>query len=442
MMQNFTGAKVGRRRVNRPLLVVVIFVALLARLAISPFINELMSPEHINCWEQGNVAASLVAGHGFGNPFDATVQSSAIMPPVFPLIVALCFKLFGVRTVASVVAVHAFDCFVSALACIPVFLMARHSFGLRVAWWAAWAWALSPYGIYFSATWPWSTHLLLLCLCWLLVLAQQMEHSSRLALWAGFGLLAGFAGLTEPSILVVIPFLLALACWRLARDGKRWLVPGCVAGIVMAAALSPWMIRNAMVFHRFIPMRDGMGLELWLGNNGRTLHWTNTDLHPMHDMQEQADYDRGELAYMDRKMQLAKGYIGSHRAWYAARCLRRAVYLWTGYWSFNPAYLAEESMDYANIPYSTVLTLLGLLGLYMAWHSTPFEAIRYAGVLVFFPLMYYFIHPETYRMRPLDPLIAILGCQAILAVHARARGAARAKSFQPVPDLAEAPAAD
>ena len=75
--------------------------------------------------------------------------------------------------------------------------------------------------IYFSAAWAWSTHLLLLCLCWLLYLAQDLEQSPRLGLWAGFGALAGFAGLTESSILVVIPFLMALAAWRLARAGKR-----------------------------------------------------------------------------------------------------------------------------------------------------------------------------------------------------------------------------
>ncbi len=56
----------------------------------------------------------------------------------------------------------------------------------------------------------------------------------------------------------------------------------------MAAALSPWLIRNAMVFHRFIPMRDSMGLELWMGNNGYDLHWTSNDLHPLHDAQELA----------------------------------------------------------------------------------------------------------------------------------------------------------
>jgi hypothetical protein len=34
--------------------------------------------------------------------------------------------------------------------------------------------------------------------------------------------------------------------------------------------------------------------------------------------------------------------------------------------------------------------------------------------------MYYFIHPEAYRMRPLDPLFVILGCSAILTLRGRA----------------------
>ena len=415
------------------LLSAIVLVALALRLVVSPFINELMDPAHIKCWEQGNVAAALLSAHIFGSPFDSFRQPSAVMPPVYPLIVAAFFHFFGVRTVASIIAIHAFDCLISALACIPIFLMARRSFGERVAWWAAWGWAFSPYGIYFAATWPWSTHLLLLCLCWLLYLAQDLERSARLGLWARFGLLAGFAGLTEPSVLVVIPFLMALASWRLAHEGLRWLRPAAVASAVMLATLSPWMIRNALVFHRFIPMRDSMGLELWMGNNGHNLNWTSDDLHPLHDMSEQVRYNMGELVYMSQKAQQARAYIHDHPVWYAGMCFRRAVFIWTGYWSFDRDYLAQEPMDPANIPFATCLTLLGLLGLLTAWRQAPNEAVRYAGVLFLFPIMYYFTHPEPYHLRPLDPLLLVLGCYAILALRERVK----ARELVPVPEPVE-----
>jgi 4-amino-4-deoxy-L-arabinose transferase-like glycosyltransferase len=410
-----------KRAVSRRQLFLMVLIALALRLAVIPFntIENLMDADHIHCWEYGNVARALLAGQGFGSPF-SSAQTSAIMPPVYPLVVAVIFRLFGIHTAGSIFAAHAFNCLISALACIPVVLMARRSFGECVALWAGWAWVFSPYGIYFSAAWAWSTHLLLLCLCWLLYLAQDLEQSPRLGLWAGFGLLAGFAGLTEPSILVVIPFLMTLAAWRLARAGKRWLVPGVVGSVVLAATISPWLIRDAVVFHRFIPMRDSMGLELWMGNNGSNLRWTSDDLHPLHDMKELADYNNmGELAYMDHKAQQAKAYIHDHPAWYAWMCVRRAVYLWTGYWSFNSRYLALEPMDIENVPFATSLTLLAGIGLVLAWRRRPFDAIRLGGVMFLFPVMYYFTHPEPYHMRPLDPLFAILGCYAVFALRGR-----------------------
>lgn len=418
----------AQERKNQRWLLLIVLIALALRLAATqlPNFENLMDADHIHAWEPGNVAEALVAGRGFGSPFQS-LQPSAIMPPIYPLIVAGVFLVFGIHTAASIFAAHALNCLLSALACIPVFLLARKSFGERAAWWAAWAWAFSPYGIYFAAAWAWSTHLLLLCLCWLLVLAQKMEHSPRLVLWAGFGLLAGFAGLTEPSILVLIPFLMALGCWRLSRARKRWLSPALTASVTLAVALAPWMIRNALVFHRFIPMRDSMGLELWMGNNGYTERWTSDQLHPLHDTQELADYNRmGETAYMAHKKEQALAYIHRHPAWYTWMSLRRAIYLWTGYWSFDRTYLAMEPTDPENIPFATALTLLAIAGLWLAWREMPFEAIRYGGVLLLFPIIYYFSHPEPYHMRPLDPLMIVLGCQAILTWRERLRSAGAA----------------
>jgi len=422
------------------MLTVIVLVALALRLAVIqlPNFENLMDADHIHAWEPGNMARSLVAGHGFGSTL-VSAQPSAMMAPVYPLIVAVLFHFFGVHTAASIFAAHALDCLLNALACIPIFLMARRSFDEKVGWWAAWAWAFFPYGIYFSAAWAWSTHLLLLCLCWLLYMAQSMEQSPRLALWAGFGLLAGFTGLAEPSVLVVIPFLVVLACGHLALAGKRWLMPGTIASLTLVATLSPWMIRNAVVFHRFIPMRDNMGLELWMGNNGHDLRWTSDDLNPLHDASELAAYNRmGELAYMNWKGEQARDYIRNHKLWYAWMCVRRSFYLWTGYWSFDRNYLALEPMDPENIPFATCLTLFCLFGLLAAWTEKPFEAIRYAGVLFLFPIMYYFSHPEPYHLRPLDPVMVMLGCEAIYAWRARAN----ARVAVPIAEPVEAAALD
>ncbi|HUB50715.1 MAG TPA: glycosyltransferase family 39 protein [Terracidiphilus sp.] len=404
-----------KKNTNARLLAIVVLVALALRLAVIslPNFEDLMDADHIHAWEPGNVAESLVAGKGFGSSFLSS-QPAASLPPLYPLIVAFFFLIFGVHTAHSILAIHIFDCVVNSLACIPIFLVARRSFSERVAKWAAWGWAIFPYGIYFSAAWAWGTHLLLLGLCWLLYLSQDMERSSRPGLWAGFGFLAGLTGLAEPSVFTVVPFLMLLACWRLARDRKRWFMPAAVASVALIATISPWMIRNAIVFHRFIPMRGNAGLELWMGNNGEDLRWTSDELNPLHNQAELAKYDElGEVAYMQQKAAEAKLQIRNHPGWYAWMCARRAVYLWTGFWSFNPVYLSEEPMDPPNIPFATLFSLFGLTGLYLAWRAKPHEAVRYGLVLFIFPAMYYFSHPEPYDMRPLDPLLLMLGCYAV-----------------------------
>jgi len=173
--------------------------------------------------------------------------------------------------------------------------------------------------------------------------------------------------------------------------------------------MSPWLVRNYELFHRFIPVRSGFGLELYIGNNGYSERWVNSALHPNHNDAELSEYERaGEIAYMDHKLHQAEAYIGSHPAWFVWMTCRRIVYMWTGYWSFDRAYLKDEPLDPPNIFLQTTMTILGLLGLRKVFRSYWGLGMRFAIVLFFFPLAYYISHPETYYFRPVDPLIVIL----------------------------------
>ena len=66
-----------------------------------------------------------------------------------------------------------------------------------------------------------------------------------------------------------------------------------------------------------------------------------------------------------------------------------------------------------NIFLSTTMTVLALGGLWRLYRSDRGRehtglAVRFALVFIFFPLAYYFSHPETYYFRPVDPLIVVL----------------------------------
>jgi len=389
-------------------------VALAVRLAVIPFLyTDWMDPFVLEHWAFGLVARSLAGGHGFGNVF-ADTGPTAVLPPVYSYLLAGIFKIFGIETKAAVLAALSLNSLFSALTCVPVYLLAKQAFGPRVAKWAGWGWALSPYGVYYGADWAWSTCLVTLELAWLFLFAWRLEKSSRIRDWILFGAFGGIAALTEPVVLAVVPLLGLWTVYRRYGQRQSWSGPMAAAALAAIVVMAPWFIRNYEVFHRFIPVRSGFGLELYMGNNGYSTRWVNSALHPNHSDEELGEYERlGEMAYMDHKLAQGKAYIRNHPGWYVWMTGRRIVYLWTGYWSFAREYLKDEPLDPPNILVDTTMTILGLLGLWRVFRLDSSLGVRFAIVLFFFPLPYYFTHPETYYFRPVDPLIVVLAAVTI-----------------------------
>jgi 4-amino-4-deoxy-L-arabinose transferase-like glycosyltransferase len=350
---------------------------------------------------------------------------------VYSYLLAAIFKVFGIETRSALLAALSLNSLFSALTCVPVFLLAREAFGNRVAKWAGWGWAFSPYGVYYGADWAWSTCLVTLELAWLFLLARRLENSSRLRDWLLFGLLGGVAALTEPVVLSVVPLLGLWTLYRRYRRHQAWRAQMAAAALVALAVMAPWFLRNYEIFHRFIPVRSGFGLELYIGNNGYSERWVNSSLHPNHSDAELSEYERlGEMAYMDRKLAQAKAYIRSHPRWFVWMTFRRIVYMWTGYWSFDRTYLKEEPLDPPNILVNTTMTVLGLLGLWRVYKRDVSLAVRFIIVLLIFPLPYYISHPETYYFRPVDPLMVILAA-VVCAIGLSGAGAPARELSQP-----------
>ena len=389
-------------------------VALAVRLAVIPFLYaDWTDPFVLQHWAFGLIARSIASGHGFGSPF-GPAQASALLPPVFSYLLAGIFKVLGIETKASIIAVLALNSFFSALTCVPVYLIAKRAFSDRVAKWAGWGWAFSPYGVYYSADWAWSTPLVTLELACLFYFAWRIEGSSRKRDWLAYGALCGVAALTEPVVMAVLPLLGMWGFYQLYRHGRPWRGPMLAAALAGVAVLAPWIGRNYALFHRFIPVRSGYGLELYIGNNGYSTRWVNSSLHPNHSDAELQEYEQvGEMAYMDHKLHQAKVYIREHPAWFAWMTGRRILYMWTGYWSFSKEYLKDEPLDPPNIFVNTTMSVLGLLGLRRVFKINASLAMRFSIVLLFYPLSYYFSHPETYYFRPVDPLIVVLAAVTI-----------------------------
>jgi 4-amino-4-deoxy-L-arabinose transferase-like glycosyltransferase len=398
----------------------MVVVALALRLAVMTFLYPERTDPARDHWrfggEAGRIARSIAQGEGFSNPYFGKTGPTAWLAPVFPYLLAGIFEGFGVYSKASAIAALALDCLFSALTCIPVYFIARKNFGAAAAHWAGWVWGLFPYAIFFSADFIWATTLTTLLMSLVFLAALHLESSSSLWHWAGFGALSGLGALTDPVVMSVAPFLGVWAGYRLYQNGRRWLAPGLAAVFAVTLTVAPWFIRNYETFHKVIPFRSCLGLEVYFGNNHDSWHWGPPGYHPSDNENEWREYQQlGEIAYTQEKFHEALVFINSHRWLYAQQTLRRGVYLWTGFWSLSPRYLQEEPADPLNMVFCTGLTILTLIGLRRAWLMNRTVAMPYMVVFLLFPVIYYLTHPEDYYRRPIDPQYAVLAAHAVAA---------------------------
>ena len=204
----------------------------------------------------------------------------ALLPglrPLYPWLISLAFRAFGVFSHAAAFAMLVFNSVFSALTSWTIYRIARRVFNETVAVWSGWVWALLPYSIYWSVTWIWETSLSAFLLSLLFMLTLEMEGDDRLSSWFGYGLLWGIAALTNTSVIAWLPFSGCWLAYQLHRRGKRFVVPVVLGAVVFWATLTPWLVRNYSVFGKPIFVRGDLGVELRVGNNpaGRGLVGSN-----------------------------------------------------------------------------------------------------------------------------------------------------------------------
>ena len=242
-------------------------------------------------WEMGWTARSLYLGQGFSSPFLPMTGPTALVPPLYPCLIAAAFRIFGLYTTAAAFAVLSFNSLCSALTCIPLFFLVRNAVSNRSARIAAIAWALYPFSVYFSADRVWDYALTALLFTTCLLLAQSLHRQSALA-WVGFGTLYGIAALSNPSVVSLLPFLLVVAIYKLHRTGNRWFMKGTLASIAFILACTPWTIRNDNVMHAHFFLRDGFWEEVYAGNNGDTTASNTSLTHPASSASEMQRYQQ------------------------------------------------------------------------------------------------------------------------------------------------------
>jgi 4-amino-4-deoxy-L-arabinose transferase-like glycosyltransferase len=409
---------------DHPVLLAVL-AALVVRLLVVVFVfRDQTDPTDNHAqfgWEMGWVARSIVTGQGFSSPFAPPTGATALVPPLFPYLLAGIFHVFGLYTAKAALAILSINSLLSALTCIPIYFGTRYMLGQRLAIMAAWGWVIYPYSIYFSAARVWDYALTGLLFTTCFYLALRLPHQKKPLVWMGFGLLYGFTMLANPSVLPLFLVFLLLATIHRMRTGGRWMLHSVLAVAGVAMMVTPWAIHTYRTMHVIQPVRDNFWMECWAGNNGDTFESNAKWAHPASNALEMKRFvEVGETAYLAEKQALATNFIRQHPAFFVKESLHRALCFWTGFWSFNPAYLKQEPLQNADILFCSSMTLLMLLGAVRFWGRDRRGALSYLILIALFPLTYYVTHASPDYRQPIEPEIVVLSAVGVQALRRRA----------------------
>jgi hypothetical protein len=363
-------------------------------------------------WEMGRVGQAIAEGKGFSNPYGAQTGPTAWEPPLYPYLIGGVFKLFGIYSNTSAFVLLTINSLFSALTCIPIFLIARQTIGEKVAVWSAWIWALLPYVMYWSVHWIWDTTLspLLLSLIFLAALRLGESPASR-RLWIQFGILWGLTALANPSTLSFLPVCLLWVWYRRSSHGRGSIFGMVAALVIMAACLSPWLVRNFTTFGRFVFVRDDFGLQLRLGNGPYADGLLMAYLQPNLNVYEMERFRRlGELRYAEECKRQAFDFIREHPGRFALISAKRFVYYWAGAPKPNegPALTALRSSLFL------ASSVLALWGLGRALQKRKSGAWLFALLLLSYPTVYYLVYPHARYRHVIEPELLILAVFLVL----------------------------
>ena len=369
-------------------------------------------------WEMGRIARSIAQGHGYGNPYGDSTGPTAWEPPLYPYLMAAVFKVLGVYTYPSAWALLTINSLLSALTCIPIYLIASKTFGARVALWSARTWAFLPYIWYWSVHWIWDTTFTPLMLSLILLLSLELQESREWRHWIIFGLLWGVGALANSTMLAFLPFC-ALWIWRQRhRRGLSSLSGVAVSSAIFFLVLTPWLVRNYEVFGRFVFLRDDFGLQFRLGNGDGADGMSRVYLQPNLNELEFEKFQRmGELAYAADCKRLAFDWIRAHPRRFLVISLKRTVYYWNGvpkptdstaFWDFRSSLFLASSV-------------LAIWGLILALRQKRPGAWLFAGLIATYPAVYYVVYPHARYRHPIEPELLILAVFLLSQVKDRTR---------------------
>lgn len=238
---------------NTALLVYII--AFLVRLSLVVFFPDLASESPDRLRRYDRIALSLARGEGLSIRGEPT----AVAAPIYPFVLSIIYALFGYSTIV----LRIFLSLIDAGHCLLFYLIARKYFGEKIPILTAIMLIFSPYTIYAIFTTNVETLFLFLHALFILYFSDSLQEKIPWKFLIS-GLLLGVATLCRAVPLLLPVFFLPVFVILYKDNIKSGLFYFAIFLFGFIFSITPWIVRNYLVFHRFVPIQTLGGYHLYI----------------------------------------------------------------------------------------------------------------------------------------------------------------------------------
>lgn len=355
----------------------------------------------------GLLARSLLAGLGFSSPFGGSTGPTAFIAPGYPFLTAAVFQLCGIATRLSAAVIMLGQVLLGVLTVWLLMHVARSLFNQRTALVAGLIWSCSL-PLLWIPTIFWDTSLSISLLLGLLALVLRLRDQVSPWMWLFLGAYCAVTALINPALLPTLTGILFWLAWQTRSTSHSHLL---LAAVSFGLVFAPWPLRNARVFHAFVPLRTTVGFELWMGNREGASGYLEEQLFPMYNPVELAEYRRvGEIEYTAHKSALARQSVEKHLDRFVSLTAIRFLRFWTGTGT-------QKGSPFFAL-HACLTSAFGLAGVSLLWRRHSYAlATLFAIPLLLFPLPYYCTHAEFRYRLVLDPLLTLAASYFLTEKH-------------------------
>jgi 4-amino-4-deoxy-L-arabinose transferase-like glycosyltransferase len=355
------------------------------------------------------LALNLVQGYGYKVTPDRPLTS--FRAPGFPFVLAGLYAITGENPVAA----YVFFCLLGATACVLTYALAREVLAEATARLAGVLAAIYLPHAYLATTFT-SENVYIPCLALGLWAFARFMNQNVTGLLGAAGLALGWATLTRPGAMLLLPMLLGLLVWNDVRLKRLRPLSYVLFTTAFLGVILPWTVRNHAVHGKWILVATNGGTTFWGGNNDLVLnerkhygYWV-----PSTQLPDRAKIDgaANEVERDEIEWQLGKDWVREHWTSMPLLELYKFARLW---WlpDIGPGRRWLRILGY--VPFLLLLLVFALRCVWRKTCWTPAWQVLHAGTLGLFATALIFCGEPRYR----DAHLPVLMIYAALGVMPR-----------------------